>query len=55
MTDNRTTGNRFEQELSDILAEHGFWVHVMQQNKAGQPADIVAMRGRFHTLIDCKA
>lgn len=54
MTDNRTTGNRFEQELSDILAEHGFWVHVMQQNKAGQPADIVAMRGRFHTLIDCK-
>ena len=53
-TDNRTTGGRFEQELSHILAEHGFWVHVMQQNKAGQPADIIAVRGRFHTLIDCK-
>jgi len=53
-TDNRTTGNRFEQELSHILAENGFWVHVMQQNKAGQPADIIAVKGKFHTLIDCK-
>ena len=53
-TDNRTTGGRFEQELAEILAKHGFWVHVFQQNKAGQPADIIAIRGRFHTLIDCK-
>ena len=53
-TDNRTTGGKFEQELSHILAEHGFWVHVMQQNKAGQPADIIAVKGKFHTLIDCK-
>ena len=54
MPDNRTTGNRFEQELSHVLAEHGFWCHVMQQNKAGQPADIIAVKGKFHTLIDCK-
>ena len=53
-TDNRTTGGKFEQELSHLLAENGFWVHVMQQNKAGQPADIIAVRGKFHTLIDCK-
>lgn len=53
-TDNRSNGGRFEQELSHILAENGFWVHVMQQNKAGQPADIIAVRGNFHTLIDCK-
>ena len=53
-TDNRTNGGRFEQELSHILAEHGFWVHVMQQTKAGQPADIIAAKGKFHTLIDCK-
>ena len=52
--DNRTTGGKFEQELSHILAERGFWVHVMQQNKAGQPADIIAVKGKFHTLIDCK-
>ena len=52
--DNRTTGNHFEQELSHILADNGYWVHVMQQNKAGQPADIIAVKGKFHTLIDCK-
>ena len=53
-TDNRSTGNRFEQELSHLLAEDGFWVHVFQQNKSGQPADIIAVKGKFHTLIDCK-
>ena len=53
-TDNRSTGGRFEQALAEVLAKNGFWVHVMQQNKAGQPADIVAAKGRFHTLIDCK-
>lgn len=53
-TDNRTTGGRFEQDLSHVLAEHGFWCHVMQQNKSGQPADLIAVKGHFHTLIDCK-
>ena len=53
-TDNRTQGGKFEQELSRILSENGFWVHVMQQNKSGQPADIVAIKGKYHTLIDCK-
>ena len=53
-TDNRTVGGRFEQELGKTLADNGFWVHVLQQNKSGQPADIIAIRGRFHTLIDCK-
>ena len=51
---NRLNGNRFELELSRKLAENGFWVHVLQQNKAGQPADIIAVKGRYHTLIDCK-
>ena len=53
-TDNRTNGGHFEQELSEKLADNGFWVHVMQQNKSGQPADIIAVKGSFHTLIDCK-
>lgn len=53
-TDNRTTGGRFEQDLAKILADRGFWVHVMQQNKAGQPADLIAIKGKYHTLIDCK-
>ena len=53
-TDNRTVGGRFEQELAVKLHEAGFWVHVMQQNKSGQPADLIAIKGKFHTLIDCK-
>jgi len=53
-TDNRSNGGRFEQELSHKLAEAGFWVHVLQQNRSGQPADIIAIKGQFHTLIDCK-
>lgn len=53
-TDNRTKGGRFEQELSVILYRNGFWAHVMQQNKSGQPADIIAVKKRFHTLIDAK-
>ena len=53
-TDNRSTGGRFEQDLAITLADNGFWCHVMQQNKSGQPADIIAVKGHFHTLIDCK-
>ena len=53
-TDNRTVGGKFEQELAQVLADNGFWCHVMQQNKAGQPADLIAVKGKFHTLIDCK-
>ena len=53
-TDNRSVGNRFETELCEILGQNEFWAHNMQQNSAGQPADIIAIRGAFHTLIDCK-
>lgn len=53
-TDNRTNGGRFEQELARQLYNAGFWVHVLQQNKAGQPADLIVCKGAFCTLIDCK-
>lgn len=52
--DNRTSGGRFEQEMAEALYAAGFWAHLMQQNKAGQPSDIIAVKGRFHTLIDAK-
>ena len=54
MNDNKRKGNRFEQELSHMLADNRFWVHVFQQNKSGQPADLIAVKGNYHTLIDCK-
>lgn len=51
---NKSSGNRFEQEFAELLDGHGFWCHVMQQNKSGQPADIIAVKGDYHCLIDCK-
>lgn len=51
---NKTSGNKFENDFAEILAKHGFWAHVMQQKKEGQPADIIAVKGSFHTLIDGK-
>ena len=51
---NRTTGNRFENELCEALSEHGFWVHPMRQDNSGQPADIIAVRNKISYLIDAK-
>lgn len=51
---NKKLGNRFESELCDILSEHGFWVHLLNQNKSGQPADIMAVRNKVSHLIDAK-
>lgn len=53
-TDNRSNGGRFEQDMAEMLYDRGFWCHVIQQNKSGQPADLIAVKGKFHTLIDCK-
>ena len=51
---NKTIGNRFEQDLCEILSEYGFWSHNMAMNKAGQPADIIAVRNGKAYLIDAK-
>ena len=51
---NRSNGVGFERDLSGLLMERGFWVHQMTQNAGGQPADLIAVRGRYHALIDCK-
>lgn len=53
-TDNRSVGNSFEEDLCNILAEHGFWAHNMKQSVHGQPADIIAVKGVYHVLIDAK-
>lgn len=51
---NKTLGNNFEQELCEKLSEYGFWVHCLAMNKAGQPADILAVRNKIAYLIDAK-
>ena len=51
---NKTLGNNFEQELCEKLSEYGFWTHNLAMNKAGQPADIIAVRNKIAYLIDAK-
>lgn len=52
---NRSDGNQFESYLCRRLYDHGFWTHNLAQNKAGQPADIIAVRNGRAFLIDAKA
>ena len=51
---NKKLGSDFEQELAEKLYEYGFWVHLLNANKAGQPADIIAVKGKVAHLIDAK-
>lgn len=51
---NRALGNSFESELCDILYGYGFWTHNLAQNKAGQPADVLAAKNGKAYLIDAK-
>ena len=51
---NKKLGNKFEAEFAEILANEGFWVHLLAQNAAGQPADVIAVKDGEAYLIDCK-
>ena len=51
---NKTLGNNFEVELCELLSQNGFWCHMLNANKAGQPADIIAVKNKIAYLIDAK-
>ena len=51
---NKSTGTQFENEFADILAENRFWVHNFQDNKNGQPCDVIASKNGKSFLFDCK-
>jgi Holliday junction resolvase len=51
---NKTMGNSFENEFAQILYDKGFWVHLLNQNNSGQPADVIAVKNKRAYLIDCK-
>ena len=51
---NKKLGNDFEQELCEILADSGYWVHNFANRKNGQPADIIAVKNGGAYLIDAK-
>lgn len=54
MVSNKKAGTDFEREFAELLAEEGFWVHMFQDNKNGQPCDVVAARNGVTYLFDCK-
>ena len=51
---NKKLGNDFEQLLCEKLSEYGYWCHNLALNKAGQPADIIAVKNKKAYLIDAK-
>lgn len=51
---NKSAGTQFEKDFAVRLAAEGFWVHLFQDNKNGQPCDMVAARNGITYLIDCK-
>ena len=51
---NRELGNKLEQRIAEILSAKGFWVHLLTQNQAGQPADIICVKNNKAALIDAK-
>lgn len=53
-TSNKALGTAYEEDLARALYEKGFWVHLLRQTEAGQPADIIACREGKAFLIDAK-
>lgn len=51
---NKSMGTDYEVALARALSDKGFWVHLLQANRAGQPADIIAAKNGKAFLIDSK-
>lgn len=51
---NKSKGSGFEQLFGNILASKGFWAHILQDNKNGQPFDIIAVKNNTPYAFDCK-
>jgi len=52
---NKAKGTRFEHEFANILAEYGFWAHVLESKKNGaQPFDVIAVKNNIAYSFDCK-
>lgn len=51
---NKRSGNSFEKDFCLLAAKNGFWAHKMQDNKNGQPADVIMSKSNEPVLVDCK-
>ena len=54
MKSNKKTGSDFEQDVCQLLADQGYWVHNFANRANGQPVDIIAARMGRATIIDAK-
>lgn len=54
MNEQKKIGNKTEVKLCELLQQNGYWCHLLEYNKNGQPCDIVALRGNKSFLIDVK-
>lgn len=51
---NKKSGTEFEQSFCKLAGKAGFWAHMLNPNKDGQPADIILVKDNAPALIDCK-
>lgn len=51
---NKSNGTAFEREFAELLAQHGFWSHLLKDNHNGQPFDVIAVRNGQAYAFDCK-
>jgi hypothetical protein len=51
---NKKSGTAFELKFCELAGEAGFWAHMLNQNKDGQPADVILVKNNTPALIDCK-
>lgn len=51
---NKSNGTTFEKEFAGMLSGAGFWVHCLQDNRNGQPFDVIAAKNGITYVFDCK-
>lgn len=51
---NKSRGADFECDFAERLSGYGFWVHRLQDNRNGQPFDVIAARDGITYVFDCK-
>ena len=51
---NKSKGTEFERFFGQLLAHNGYWAHVLQDNRNGQPFDVIATKDNVPYAFDCK-
>lgn len=51
---NKTSGNKGERDLCELLRRHGIWAHRLADKVNGQPFDILAVKSNIAIALDSK-